>query len=901
MRDVLGQMHAALASLRGCLVRISCTGNCSFVRALGEPASHQIDVLAEVEEHALFCIGGPQPEQLAVDGEPVLCAPVAFDSDLAVVALQALLDDLRVRRVAFGADRVRPALEQLGRLISDFEVRMAEQSTSTSAAELSLAKSTPASRLAQHKALRRVSLGARELRNQLEEIHALRANDSATQAAFLTGASAKYGAKALCRASAHRDVDPEARLKELLGDVARIAPQMRSALRHDICAKLNAMAGEAREQLRQQLAAKLPRSKQHVIDVLCSGSLAEEHVTADAEMMDFVDSGAIFEPLSAVIGGLRQSYLSLQTTWEQLKEWCDAGPEAAAACRTEFQLLMYLGALGYPIDVQRCAATQMDPFAMDITRVRASLADTASLCTALQSEQVVVPPEGGVPVQDLLVLVDPDAPRASRLAASSILLRESYTSVVLCRDLHMYTGTKMRLALHAHALLAALRPPVSDEARGDLTAQLRRQYLGRAYQCAHCSFGPIDHFACGDLAVHHGEEAGRGAVVSNACPACGWFSGDLADWPRWDGTVPDAALNQSNAAVGSEATRPTAAALEIALRICYSARTLREPSSDGEVCLWKDGGARVLCQRMSEWESLTAADGVDHPVQLLLALAVCDDVPEGSLDPVPVLALLNEVFARRARSELRQSTGTDETAVATAARRRVSGFLGVTKSSAPCAAPLAEPEPARGAVEEACRGDYTLDAEAFDYKAWVREVCSPWVPALHFVRRLRAIVRGRTGGWHQIAQDMEAGPLAYDDVLLGLRQPPRSQDSARALLGVERPCDAPRVLATIAAQAFLHNSSQMRRTTAVGGALREPLGDVRASETLRQLCVDLRMATYEEHVAAKMREWGRLGASISFQRARVADLNQYSSMCGGHVHGPAGDRHQLERLHGLPL
>merc|ERR1719393_991068 len=129
--------------------------------------------------------------------------------------------------------------------------------------------------------------------------------------------------------------------------------------------------------------------------------------------MDLVDSGAILEPMLAVTGGARRSYLSLQTAWEQLKEWCDAASNASAACQTEYQLLMFLGAIGYP---------------MDVTRVRASLVDTASLCTALQTDQVVVPPEGGVPVQDLLVLVDPDVPRASRLAASSMLLREAYTS-----------------------------------------------------------------------------------------------------------------------------------------------------------------------------------------------------------------------------------------------------------------------------------------------------------------------------------------------------------------------------------------------------------------------------------------------------------------------------------------
>jgi len=377
-------------------------------------------------------------------------------------------------------------------------------------------------------------------------------------------------------------------------------------------------------------------------------------------------------------------------------------------------------------------------------------------------------------------------------------------------------------------------------------------------------------------------------VINNACPSCDWFSADLADWPCWDGTVPDSALDQDSVAANSKIARPTAAALEIALRICYSARALREASPDGEACRWIDGDARLLCQKMADWETLTTADGVDHPVQLLLALAVCDDLPDGALGPVPILSLLNEVFARHARNELRQSAGTDEGDVVAAARQRVSAFLGVTAESAPRAAPLEEPEPERCAVAEACRSDYTLSVEAFDYKAWVKDTSSPWAPALYFVRRLRAVLASRVGGWPQLAQDMEAGPAAYQDVLCALQEPLRGPNSLRALLGVERQRDAPRVLATIVAQAFLHNSSQQRRVSAAGGALREPLGDVRASETLQQICVDLRMAKYEERVAAKMREWGRLGANISFQRARAADLCQYSSMCGSHVHGLDG-------------
>lgn len=412
----------------------------------------------------------------------------------------------------------------------------------------------------------------------------------------------------------------------------------------------------------------------------------------------------------------------------------------------------------------------------------------------------------------------------------------------------------------------------------DLVAQLRRQYLGRAFQCARCSFGPIDHYACGDLGAHHGEEVARGVSVNNACPKCDWFSDDISDWPQWDGTVPAEALQQGNVANGvQKAAAPTAAALEIALRICYSARTMWHTGSESE--------SRQLVDKMASWETLTAADGIDHPVQLALAMAVCDDVPDDALGQVPMSMLLNEVCARHARNELRMKVGTDESAVSAEAHKRVSAFLGVSSASAPATAPLEEPEPSRQAVEEACCAEYSLNSDDFDAKSWVRDTLSPWVPLLSFVKCLRSILKCRGGGWNQLAKDMEAGPKLYEDVIVALQQPPSPGESLRAYLGVRRAEVAPRVLSTIAAQAFLHNCSAQRRTVAVGGNLHEPLGDVNDSETLRKICVALRMAVYEQRVAAKMREWGRLGTDISFQKARAADLNQYSSMCGTHVHG----------------
>ncbi|KAG8470877.1 hypothetical protein KFE25_009298 [Diacronema lutheri] len=68
-----------------------------------------------------------------------------------------------------------------------------------------------------------------------------------------------------------------------------------------------------------------------------------------------------------------------------------------------------------------------------------------------------------------------------------------------------------------------------------LSRQLKNQ-MPKARQCGRCGFGPVDHFACGDLRAHQGQHVGR-ARVDNSCPACKWFSPELRDWPEWDGEL----------------------------------------------------------------------------------------------------------------------------------------------------------------------------------------------------------------------------------------------------------------------------------------------------------------------------------------------------------------------------
>ena len=81
-----------------------------------------------------------------------------------------------------------------------------------------------------------------------------------------------------------------------------------------------------------------------------------------------------------------------------------------------------------------------------------------------------------------------------------------------------------------------------------------RLLFPNARMCGQCSYGPVDHAACADLTIHHGEPGGRGAFglfarsrlgpssssrrIDNACPRCGWFAPTISEWPMWNGVLP---------------------------------------------------------------------------------------------------------------------------------------------------------------------------------------------------------------------------------------------------------------------------------------------------------------------------------------------------------------------------
>jgi interleukin-1 receptor-associated kinase 4 len=96
----------------------------------------------------------------------------------------------------------------------------------------------------------------------------------------------------------------------------------------------------------------------------------------------------------------------------------------------------------------------------------------------------------------------------------------------------------------------------------EVLARQLQQQMPNARMCGQCSFGPVDHQACGDLAAHHGERRGNGRI-SNACARCGWFSREVRDWPRWDGRLPDE-VHQQHQEGAQQAADALAATLETA-------------------------------------------------------------------------------------------------------------------------------------------------------------------------------------------------------------------------------------------------------------------------------------------------------------------------------------------------
>ena len=71
-------------------------------------------------------------------------------------------------------------------------------------------------------------------------------------------------------------------------------------------------------------------------------------------------------------------------------------------------------------------------------------------------------------------------------------------------------------------------------AQEKMVAEIKASFGDRELRmCGDCEYGPVVNENCYDLTTHQGD-AVAGGHINNSCPRCGWFTGDINDWPIWN-------------------------------------------------------------------------------------------------------------------------------------------------------------------------------------------------------------------------------------------------------------------------------------------------------------------------------------------------------------------------------
>jgi hypothetical protein len=858
---------------------------------IGAEAKIGVHAAAGVDAISLLCCADSPPEMISLDGEVI---QVSIEEDASVLQLseliQKLIDKAKVHIVAANnsVEIAKECAQKLDVLMKSLEAQGVQK------VDLRLGSVSSKDRINQYRHIRAVCHKAKELRNQILDMANFSSRGSEGTADFLNGRNMKFANKALRRA-AKTDlvVDPKAQRRAMLKELTSTEFQksLEMAMSLDV---LNNLFHLSSDQFTSILKPIVQRS--HTNGTPCKIDQLHEirqklkhHTEVSEDVFESLSSsakglittGMLAEYLNTAFHGNRSSYMSLSSPWQHIDEWKQFKGQAFDST---WEMLMYAGLNGYPIVLERSAACQMNPFLIQVKNVRPSLADTASICCANQAEVPVYGPEGGEPVQDMLVLIDPSMPRSSKMIYRHELLGEKYTSAVVARDLHMYTGIKMRIALHSNSLfhLIAVVPEEDTSAREDeVVANLRRTFMGRAFMCGSCGFGPVDHFACSDLMHHHGEHSAGAPAINNACPSCGWFSPNLSAWDPWDGKVCEKFIKSEIAGSQDSSKKNetlSEANIDLILRILYSFQKMTSSSVKKE---YTNIAERMVNDVHPDYSTKSGIDGMSQILMAILEAVIVNG--EHFIDILRsescLISVIQEACIRKVRRNFLQKSGGDKEKARKCAISFLTTLLGVDSTSAPNSQPLMVPELPIDNVRLDCDDSFYLHAELVDQQIRVvRDVAKQWSRAWSLARGFCDVIFSREGGWKKVEKDMEIGLQSYQDVIDSLKK--IKLESPRQILAIGA-AEARSLFLSMGVGAIYE--SMLQKKCEVVGALALHHDD---QAVLHEVAREMRMIIYLQRVQEKVSQWKVVGEERVFFEARTADIAQFIDMVSwkAHVH-----------------
>ncbi|CAJ1963528.1 unnamed protein product [Cylindrotheca closterium] len=897
LRTILGNLEAGLNSaVQGTFHEIT-TPFPAIIQDFASKPKETIRVHANSDTTCipLLCCFADVPKSIRVNGQEIsVAAKEEIPFDLLTTMIQGLIDKTKVKIVA-AKDRKEVISKSVKYLDILYNLVKAHQDSDV---DLNMTSLSAKERVKQYRQIRALTHKAGELKNQIVDIANFSINDSEGQAAFLNGRSMKFANKALRRAAGRADgvVDPKAEQKAIHKYLTSegFREKLKAAMALDtIFNAKNLSEKDLRQNIFPRVVAQ--RHKDQIWEIRKKASVLENEMDTDLDSLnalslspgalDLIHSGQLADYLNDGVHGRAQSFVSMATPWQHAEEWLHFGEQPFESC---WEMLMYGGMLGFPIRLKRFAACQMNPFLLEVENIRSTLVDSASICCSNKAEVPVYGPEAGAPIEDVLLLIQPSLPRTSKLLNNTALLGEKFTSVTISRDMHMYTGFSMRVALHSTSLfhLAATQ----DEAtitEHDVVANLRRAFMGRAFMCGNCNFGPVDHYACGDLMSHHGENTGSGAKISNDCPKCGWFSECITDWSPWDGNVDEDYLRSEFDSISKKPKQHflSEARIDMMLKVMYSFRKLCKGRDTWDQYQQMADAMENVDDVPLDFSTKAGVDGMSQVALALMAVLTESKNATKVFESKDVLmAILKEECARDARSRFRMETGGEKEMARQKAMEFLTKLLQIAKETAPETQPFMESEPPIENVRLDCRDDYQVDTDmGRQLIPWVRDICRKWCRLWSVAEKLASVLSKRVGGWEQLERDMETGMSSYADVVQELKR--AELKTPRDLLGNDEAsegCDLSEL------QTFF---MQLGVEGIVFGAAESSLpgynNKAEEDDLMSAVAREMRMRIYFQGVAAKMSQWKSEGQTATFSQARVADIVQFADLLGAkpHVHG----------------